>query len=184
MLSKHARKKQKTFFLNFQLIISPTVVVICPNSSISTAKPADCGEKHLMHIKGLICHQQDHYKLPGFYLGNEHAVSYFESSWASSIKSWFHGRCVKRWEAWTAIESIVLILRPGSSSVSSFLFQLHRVLCLQSIQHISEGLISSRRVWLNMSAPFFQRSLSTPALYQPSLGGGRETQTSPAGGKR
>lgn len=40
------------------------------------------------------------------------------------------------------------LLGPASASVSSLLFQPHSVLCLQSIQHVSEGLVnSSRRVW-------------------------------------
>lgn len=96
-------------------------------------------------------------------------MSYFESSWATGIESCFHGLCVRRWEPLTAIESIsqisdldqtVLAYHPSYFSLTVYTAHLWG-----PCQQIQESLIE-------YVSAIFSGELSTPALYQPSLGRG------------
>lgn len=96
-------------------------------------------------------------------------MSYFESSWATSIESCFHGLCVRRRKPLAAIESIVQISNLDQAVLayhpSYFSPTVYTAHLWEPCQQIQESLIE-------YVSAIFSEELSTPALSQPSLGWG------------
>lgn len=120
-------------------------------------------------------------------LDNGRAGSYFEFSWANSIKSRFHGLCARRREPWREhCRHFYLDEPPPACPPPYFSCTVFSVCRLY--KHISKGFCHQLQESLIdcVSGAFFffqEESLSTPALYQPSLKRARHViQTSPAGG--
>lgn len=147
------------------------------HSSISTTKSED-GGKNNKYMQGLyvICHHLNNNIPPVFYLDNKYVlpVSYFESSWATSNKSWFHRLCVEMRALDSnrkhcldfCLDRPPLAYHPYYFSPIAFsVYSLYST----SPRALSTAPGESDRV---CQRHLFPRSLSTPALYQPSLGQG------------
>lgn len=123
-----------------------------------------------------MCHHLDKNILPVFYLDKEYvlSMSYFESSWANSVESWFHGLCARRWEPLTATENI--------AQISTWTRLCQRTIRLISAPwcplstvytaHLRGPCQQLRESLIEYVSAIFSEELSTPALYQPSLGQG------------